>query len=332
MVTIARPSASGTVRLGAAPPSDRGGTLRPRVPEVLRAQAVDPAELRALVRCGELVRIRRGVYGVPAPDGPPWEVARHRLLATAAAVHVTRRAEHWFSHETAALLWGCDLVRVPAVVDVSGPRNPQIRPEPDVRRHWTRRQGRREEVVHGLGLPVTPLERTVLDCASVVAPGDGLVVADSALRAGADPELLEALLGRAAGDRGVRRARAVIALADGRSESAGESLARYVLHAGGLPAPDLQVAVETRIGRRRVDLGWPEQRLALEFDGEGKYGLTEDTVRAALLREKRRQEALEEAGWRVLRVGWRDLSRPSELAMRVARALGISGIRPLTLR
>ncbi|WP_454050504.1 type IV toxin-antitoxin system AbiEi family antitoxin domain-containing protein [Cellulomonas sp. Marseille-Q8402] len=248
---------------------------------------------------------------------------RHRLLALAAAVHVTRAAPHWFSHETAAMLWGCDLAPVPTTVDVTGSVNSQVKGnrEAGVRRHWTSRTDRLDEVRHDLGLPVSSLERTVLDCASSLPVGRALVIADSALRLGADPLRLAHMITRAGGDRGIRRARRVVTLADARSESAGETLVRHAIVDAGLPAPEPQVAVRTRLGWRWVDLGWRDAMVAVEFDGRGKYGDVAAAVVAAFAEERRRQAAIEDEGWQVIRFTWEDLARPQDLTDRVARTL-----------
>lgn len=86
--------------------------------------------------------------------------------------------------------------------------------------------------------------------------------------------------------------------------------------------PGIQVRVRTRIGVFRVDLGWPAERLALEFDGFVKYaGGGAGSATEVVVAEKRRQDAIEEEGWRVLRITWTDLRSPAALAHRVARVL-----------
>ncbi|MCG7287132.1 endonuclease domain-containing protein [Cellulomonas sp. ACRRI] len=117
----------------------------------------------------------------------------------------------------------------------------------------------------------------------------------------------------------------MIALADGRAQSPGETLLRWALRSGGLPPPELQVEVVTRRGRFFADLGWPALRVAVEFDGYVKYsGAFGSTAPEAVFAEKQRQDALEEEGWRVLRVTWDDLRAPAPLVARVARALSRS--------
>jgi len=286
---------------------------------------VAPDVLRARVREGSLVRVLRGVYAeVDDADAAPWDIARNRLLGRAAAVHASRPGDHWFSHRTAALLHGCQLAALPDDVDVTAPTAPRMSRTGGargVREHWTTRATRAAEVDRFTALPVTPIERTAVDCASTLDRAHGLAVADSALRAGADPALIDRMLSAAVGDRGIRRARDVLALADARSESPGESILRWQVLAAGLPAPEPQIAVATRLGWRWVDLGWPEEYVALEFDGRMKYGGSARDTSAAVFQEKRRQDALEDAGWTVVRFTWADLRRPEHLGQRVGRAL-----------
>lgn len=97
---------------------------------------------------------------------------------------------------------------------------------------------------------------------------------------------------------------------------------RWILATSGLPRPEPQVVVTTWRGTYRVDLGWRARRVAVEFDGAVTYderagggGLD------ALMAEKRRHDALVEAGWTVLRATWPDLADPDVLVERARRAL-----------
>jgi hypothetical protein len=168
-----------------------------------------------------------------------------------------------------------------------------------------------------LGIPVTTLSRTLVDCASSLSPMGGLVIADAALRAGVDRTEVDALIDRRRGRRGIARARAVIALADAGAESPGESVARYLVLRDGLPVPTTQIPIATRLGTFWADLGWEAWRIALEYDGRPKYT---DGDREVLVREKRRHDAMTEAGWRVLRVTKEDLG-VGTLSGRVMRHL-----------
>ncbi|MGY1913860.1 hypothetical protein [Blastococcus sp. SYSU DS0973] len=68
--------------------------------------------------------------------------------------------------------------------------------------------------------------------------------------------------------RGSRQAREVAALADGLAESPLETRLRLLLHRAGLPAPVAQYGIrQQKRFVARVDFGYPEQRLAVEYDG-----------------------------------------------------------------
>jgi len=114
---------------------------------------------------------------------------------------------------------------------------------------------------------------------------------------------------------GSARARTAVKLADERSESPQESRLRVGLVLRGLTCFVPQYVVR-RHGRfvARVDLGDPEAKLAVEYDGlwhaePGQFG-----------RDRRRLNALAEAGWRVVFATAADLYRIDEFAAGVAAA------------
>lgn len=288
---------------------------------LLLARDVEPEDLAKVRRDDAWRRLRRGAYLSPPDDGgPPHAERRRAVLARIAAVHADSRSAIVFSHTSAALLWRCELLEVPDEVHVTQRSRSRSHRDPAVVRHHAAVTDVDRDRVGGL--PVTSLARTAVDCACLLTREAGVVVADAALRAGADVGRIGALLRERAGGRGIARAREVLAFADGRSESPGESLTRWHLARHGVPAPQLQVPVETASGRFRSDLGWPDARLLLEFDGFVKYSGGGATAAAdAVFAEKRRQDALDEAGWRVLRVTWTDLRTPATLARRVRAAL-----------
>lgn len=176
-----------------------------------------------------------------------------------------------------------------------------------------------------MGLPTTSLERTVTDCGLALPYRQALIIADHALRLGADETLLAAAAARLDGRAGVRNLRRVLAAADPRSESPGETLARDLMARLRLPAPEPQVEVLTRFGVFRLDFAWRERRIALEFDGKAKYFDYRPTEEV-LFEERRREKALTEDGWFFVRLEWKDLFHEQEFKTRVLRALAA---RPL---
>ena len=158
------------------------------------------------------------------------------------------------------------------------------------------------------GLPVTSRERTALDCARSFTPLAAVILLDAALRDGVEREALIHRLALMGGQRGIRLAREALDLADPRSESPGESVTRFRIHQAGLPAPVPQVEVHTRLGLFRMDMAWPELMVGLEYDGLVKYTrFAAGDPTAVVLAEKRRQEAIEQAGWRVVRINRADV-------------------------
>ena len=125
---------------------------------------------------------------------------------------------------------------------------------------------------------------------------------------------------------GTRRAARVVDFADGGGRSVGESRSRVVLHELGLPPSALQFQVTGADGTflARTDFAWEEERVIGEFDGRIKYGrLLRSGQEAgdAVFQEKRREDAIRDEGWGVVRWTWSDLAVGGTMGRRVQRAL-----------
>jgi very-short-patch-repair endonuclease len=116
------------------------------------------------------------------------------------------------------------------------------------------------------------------------------------------------------GVRGLRQLRQTLALVDGGAESPQETRVRLLLMSGGIPKPQTQL--EFRDLHIRVDMGWREWKVAVEYDGiqhwQDSRQRSWDIERLALL---------EAAGWIVIRVSAEMLKRPQVIVDRVGRAL-----------
>jgi very-short-patch-repair endonuclease len=144
--------------------------------------------------------------------------------------------------------------------------------------------------------------RTALDIARFEDLPESVVALDVLLARGIayQHELREALAVLAG--RGVRRASRAVELADARAESQPESRLRVALALGGLhPVP--QFTVRDAEGRfiARVDLAFPEARVAVEYDGA--WHGTDGQLR----KDRRRLNALVREGWVVLHVTAADM-------------------------
>ena len=182
-----------------------------------------------------------------------------------------------------------------------------------------------DEVVVVAGVSVTSLARTVVDLGRTLPLGQAVAAGDAARRAGLSSAELDEVLALAHGRPHVAAARRVVDLLDPRSESAGESASRVVLHELGIPPTSLQHEVFDASGRLigRSDFAWEQHRTLGEFDGRVKYGRLlrpGETAADAVYREKRREDALRDQGWQVVRWSWADLLQPHLLADRLHRA------------
>ena len=153
------------------------------------------------------------------------------------------------------------------------------------------------------------IERTAVDVARLLRYEQAVAVLDAALHVGADPGLLDGIVCSSAGRKGVRTARSALLFADGRSENADESISRVRMAEVGLPMPVLQFLVFNRYGVwvARSDFCWTDKGVVGEFDGRVKYDGTRSEATDAVMAEKRREQAIRDAGWWVVRWDWDDL-------------------------
>lgn len=147
------------------------------------------------------------------------------------------------------------------------------------------------------GRPATAPAWTAIEVARSLRRPRALATLDAALRSGTCTrgELQRAAL-RQAGRRGIVAVRDLLPLADPRADSEMESESRLMMIDGGLPLPVLQYPIVDRDHRTwRVDFAWPEQRLAVEYDGVVWHEGPE-----AFAYERQRRAALQEVGWVVI--------------------------------
>ncbi len=176
------------------------------------------------------------------------------------------------------------------------------------------------------GVKVTNVARTVVDCARTLSREAAVVLADAALeRKLVTVGALDDQLVRAARRVGIRQARWVVAFADARSESPGESISRLRIHQFRLPTPDLQVKVRNEKGLlvARCDFGWEDAGTVGEFDGRSKYGRhlrPGESAADAVYREKRREDRIRGCRKEVVRWAWPDCESFGLIADQLRRA------------
>lgn len=286
-----------------------------------RVAGLSACDLVRLVKRGDIEHLARGVYAGPAP-GPLTSEAKHLRLATG----VCRiYPDAILTHQSAVVslglpVWNTDLTRVLAARSVANER---------IARHWIIRP--RQPWVNAVAGPAGPradVSAAVVQHALESGAVQGIVAADQALRQGKCARSdLEDLAEKVAGWPGAHHVRTMLALADGRSESVGESRLRVDLTMGGLDVVP-QVVISDENGRvvARVDFMIRGTKVVIEFDGLVKY---RERGSEALIAEKRREDELRRLGYVVLRFIWSDLSRPDKILARVRAAVATSQQAPL---
>lgn len=152
----------------------------------------------------------------------------------------------------------------------------------------------------------------MLSLSDLVAVGDFLVAWRSPLVGIVELDGFVRLRG---GQRGARRARRALELLDARAESAPESRLRVILVEAGLPVPEVNYPV--RVGGRdyRVDLAYPDLKVAIEYQGDYHRD------RVQWRRDMTRRSHLESDDWAMIEVNADDVRHPRELAGRIQSVL-----------
>jgi hypothetical protein len=169
------------------------------------------------------------------------------------------------------------------------------------------------------GIQITTPERTAFDIGRSMSVDRSIPILDALANAtNFKLDDVVALADAKPGSRGVRRLRSALRLVDGGAESPQESRVRLLLVSAGLPPPETQIEFvdEFGVARIRVDMGWREWKVAVEYDGvqhwADRYQRSWDIDRIAML---------EAMGWAVVRISAEMLSRPEVIIERVRRTL-----------
>ena len=156
-----------------------------------------------------------------------------------------------------------------------------------------------DEVESDDDLLVTTPSRTAFDMGRYLKRATALARLDALMRAAPfAAEDVEMLMHRYGAVRGVRQLRDLLPLVDAGAESPKESWLRLLLIDGGLPAPETQIPIfEGGVPVAFLDMGYPDIKLAFEYDGDQHR-----SDRRQYVRDVRRLPMVERHGWEVMRV------------------------------
>jgi very-short-patch-repair endonuclease len=236
----------------------------------LAAAGIGERAVAHRVACGWLTRLHRGVYRV-GPIDAPYGREMAAVLATGGAL----------SHHSAAAVWG---FRPPYEGDVHVTATTRTRS--GIRVH---RSASVTAAVH-CGLALTTPTRTLHDLAPLLPQHElDRAVEEAVIRGLAKPSEL-----------GTRPALRRATIAEPRlTRSEAERRLLELIAAARLERPVTNV----RVNGWEVDAFWPRHRLIVEVDGYAYHG-----NRAAFERDRRKDAALTAAGYRVVRITWRQIA------------------------
>lgn len=173
------------------------------------------------------------------------------------------------------------------------------------------------EISRRRGLTVTTRTRTFADLGRRLPLTEAVTALDQALHLRlVSKRALSAWATAHPGFRGVARLRRAMELAEPATESVMETRLRLLLVLAGLPRPWAQTVLTNSAGLfvGRVDLYYPEHKLAIEYDGAAH--------RERLASDNQRQNSLVDAGYHLLRFTATDvLSNPMSVVALVRRQL-----------
>lgn len=270
----------------------------------LLALGLGAGAIKHRVELGRLQVLHRGVYAVG-----------HRALRREAwwmAAVLAAGPDAVLSHRSAAELWrirGTSRARIDVIV-------------PCHRRSTARLDLHRvevqlDEVTIEDGIPVTTPARTLLDLAAVVSQEHIQAAFNEAeVQRLTSPTSLDALVARYPRRAGIRAINAVLtqhrAIAAPIPTHVLERRLLTLLDAHNLPRPQINRLSDSG----ELDATWPEQRLIVECDGFATHG-----TRRAFEADRARDRELVVAGWRVIRITWRQLADEPETIARQLAAL-----------
>jgi Protein of unknown function (DUF559) len=279
----------------------------------LGREGVSPKVAADRGRARSYHRIHRGVYAVGHRSVSRHTHLRAALLACGEGALI--------SHGTAAAFHGL-FDEWPHFIDVTVPV--EAGRKIDGIRCRRCRYPEPEEVEVRSGIAVTTVARTLVDLAGIVRlPALRKVVGRAAVRRKLQVQAIDIAIYNAKGRRGLKALELALVpyrtkegkVPDVRSDF--ETLVLPQLLDMGLPRPGTNVWIHLDGERFLVDFLWDRAQVIVETDGRE----THETP-TAFQDDRRRDQFLVAAGYRVLRVTWNQIHRESDAVLeRISRAL-----------
>ena len=171
-----------------------------------------------------------------------------------------------------------------------------------------------DEVTFVRGIRVTTLPRTLLDLAAVLASHQlEKAINEAEIQGQTDFLSLPDLIARYPRRKGVGAVRAILDTGPALTREELEARFRVFLRAAGHPTPRFNANVQGY----ECDCVWPDRAVIVELDGRATHA-----TRAAFEWDRERDRVVSAAGWRVIRITWRQLHQtPERVAADLRRLL-----------
>ncbi len=224
------------------------------------------------------------------------------------------------SHRSAAVLWGMlEADDEDDGIDVTAPNRRGRAPSP-IRAHRDGAMSAGDRTVFR-GVPCTTPARTLLDLAAILPIWElKRALAQAEVLRLVTASSLRAVIRRHRGRRGVARLRLVldeIHPERKRTRSELEGMFLEMCQRANLPSPEVNVRLRVDGGKLEADFLWRDAALIVEADSRRFH----DTD-SAFLTDRRREQRLQLAGWRVSHCTWEQVEfEPTRLASTIRRLL-----------
>jgi hypothetical protein len=281
----------------------------------LRDEGVSRKAASKRAKAASLHRVHRGVYAVGHRSVSRTTLLRAALLACDEGAVI--------SHGTAAAFHGL-WDKWPTLIDVTVPVEAGRKIDGIRCRRCRYPQPEEVELLHGV--TCTTVGRTLVDLAGIVGLASlRKTVGRAAIRKKLDLQAVDLAIYNAKRRRGLRALELALVpyrtkdgkIPDVRSDF--ETLALPELLDMGLPRPVTNVWLHVEGERFLVDFFWEQSQVIVETDGRETHETPE-----AFQSDRRRDQFLAAAGYRVLRVTWDQIHSERDAVLdRVSRALSL---------
>ncbi|MGV1048893.1 MAG: hypothetical protein ACOYD4_10270 [Solirubrobacterales bacterium] len=275
----------------------------------LEGVGLERRAVQARVSSGRLHRVHQGVFAV----GHTVLSEEGRFLAAVLACGPGAV----LSHRSAAALWRIR-PRDGEAIDVTA-ANRRGRTPSGIRAHRDGSLSRGDRTVFR-GVPCSTPARTLLDLAAVAPPWElKRCLAEAEVRRLIRHAAIRAQIRRNRGRRGVARLRLLLDEVHPSAKRTRSELERMFLEMcsrGQLPEPEVNVWLKVERGRLEADFLWRGSRLIVEADSR-EYHDTD----SAFLNDRRREQELQLAGWRVSHCTWAQVELEPRRLARTIRGL-----------